>query len=509
MKWNTWKPSGLRLAICVVLAAGAFARSVHVDQRPLWLDETYTQLRVSGHTLFDLYMEFRQRPLMSAEDWGRFQSFGPESTVSRTVQSLIAEDPQHPPLYYVLLHGWERIFGISIAAMRSLSILFSLLLIPAVGWFAMELLQSERVAWIAAGLVAVSPIHVLYAQEAREYSLWALLAVICSTCLLRALRLKKKRAWLLYAATAAATLYSFGLTVFVLAAHALYVMSIRKTLSPAVRTRFIGALALAVLLYVPWIIVTVRGLGRIRLDNGWALQRLGALDLARGWIRGGAETFFDSPGLPDGVTHVIRYLLAGLVSGVTIWLFKNRRNRTSLFLLLLITVPLLGLALPDLAMGTVLSTIPRYQLATTVAILVGCAWLAERRLPIALVIVLYSAGVISCLQLSGTEKWWTKYQPEAAFAESVAAIANKVPDSLIVMDTPYAAMSLAPLLNESVSLTVLNGGFQNYDSCDVLFIRPQPADFAKIPPAVLTKYREVTGDGNGLRHFRNIRCGAG
>lgn len=41
-------------------------------------------------------------------------------------------------------------------------------------------------------LIAVSPFHVLYAQEAREYSLWTVTILLSSAALLRAMRVKTK-----------------------------------------------------------------------------------------------------------------------------------------------------------------------------------------------------------------------------------------------------------------------------------------------------------------------------
>ncbi|MEG3987264.1 hypothetical protein QUA13_08880 [Microcoleus sp. S28C3] len=46
--------------------------------------------------------------------------------------------------------------------------------------------------WIAVGLLAVSPLHVLYAQEARPYCLWPALILISCASLLRAMRLETK-----------------------------------------------------------------------------------------------------------------------------------------------------------------------------------------------------------------------------------------------------------------------------------------------------------------------------
>ena len=79
-----------------------------------------------------------------------------------------AEDIQ-PPLYYYLLAGWAGAFGHSEAALRWLSVLFSLLTV-ALAYRAGRRLHSPGAGLLAALFCAVSPLYVWYAQEARNYA---------------------------------------------------------------------------------------------------------------------------------------------------------------------------------------------------------------------------------------------------------------------------------------------------------------------------------------------------
>jgi mannosyltransferase len=79
-----------------------------------------------------------------------------------------------PPLYYVLAWVWARIFGTGEAALRSLSALAGIGLIPVTYLSGRELV-SRRTGYVAAGLVAASPFMVWYSQEARAYMLFTLL----------------------------------------------------------------------------------------------------------------------------------------------------------------------------------------------------------------------------------------------------------------------------------------------------------------------------------------------
>ena len=74
-----------------------------------------------------------------------------------------------PPLYYLLLKGWTGIFGFGEAAVRSLSVLLGVLLVPISAAIA-SLLFGRRTALITAGLVALNPFLIWYAQEARMYA---------------------------------------------------------------------------------------------------------------------------------------------------------------------------------------------------------------------------------------------------------------------------------------------------------------------------------------------------
>ncbi len=90
----------------------------------------------------------------------------------------------YPPLYQFLLHFWLGIFGPSEASARSLSALFGVLAVAAIYWLGRRM-ADRRVALAAALLLAVSPFHVEYSQEARGYSLLVLLSLLSFGSLLR------------------------------------------------------------------------------------------------------------------------------------------------------------------------------------------------------------------------------------------------------------------------------------------------------------------------------------
>ncbi len=91
-----------------------------------------------------------------------------------------------PPLYYVLLHGWMKLFGASDLAARSLSGLFSIATLP-LAWAAGRRAAGPAGARAALLLLSTSPFAVYYATEARMYALVMLLVFAGYLLLQRAL----------------------------------------------------------------------------------------------------------------------------------------------------------------------------------------------------------------------------------------------------------------------------------------------------------------------------------
>lgn len=84
-------------------------------------------------------------------------------------------DPVLPPFYFLALHFWQSAVGESEVAVRALSALCSLLAVAVAYRLAARLFGRRASLWMA-GLMAVSPFQVYYAQEARPYALIVLLS---------------------------------------------------------------------------------------------------------------------------------------------------------------------------------------------------------------------------------------------------------------------------------------------------------------------------------------------
>jgi hypothetical protein len=125
-----------------------------------------------------------------------------------------------PPLYYLLAWLWTRVFGDGEAGLRSLSAVAGTLTIP-VAWAAAREVTGRWGAWTAAAVVAVSPLLVWYSQEARAYSLLALLGGVSVWLCLRARSRPSFSALAAWGLAAALTLLTHYFGVFVVAGEAL------------------------------------------------------------------------------------------------------------------------------------------------------------------------------------------------------------------------------------------------------------------------------------------------
>jgi mannosyltransferase len=120
-------------------------------------------------------------------------------------------------LYYLLLRMWLR-FGQSEFFIRSLSVLIAVATLPTIYWLA-RLLYDRRVALIAAALFSFNAYSVRYAQEARSYTLFLLLATISSAFLIAFLREPSRRNWVGYLVFSILAVYAHFYALLLVVAH--------------------------------------------------------------------------------------------------------------------------------------------------------------------------------------------------------------------------------------------------------------------------------------------------
>ena len=128
---------------------------------------------------------------------------------------LIPQTESTPPLYYCVAWIWARVFGYGETGLRSLSAVCGVLLVPVV-YGAGARLMSRRAGVIGAALAACSPLLIWYSQEARSYSMLALLTGVSLLAFAYARSSPTPRvlaAWVVASALALATHYYAVLAV--------------------------------------------------------------------------------------------------------------------------------------------------------------------------------------------------------------------------------------------------------------------------------------------------------
>ena len=456
--------SGLRWLVAIALVLGIWFRFVNLDRKVYWQDEAATSLRISGYSKIEFVrLVADSEPISVAELRQRYLSPNPEKTLGDTVR-VFAGKAEHPPLYYLMARFWAQLLGSSIAAMRTLPALISLLAFPAIYWLSWELFASSTVAWIAVALIAVSPLHIFYAQEARQYSLWIVAILLSSAALLLASRLKTARSWAIYGASLALGLYSHLFFSLVVLGHGIYIIGVEKfRFSQTVRAYLLASLA-SVVAFLPWILVFIdysknsRYLGSIAKALG---REISISSLLGKWFRSVNRIFHDAD---LGSANLILVILAAYA---LYFVCRHTPKKVWLFILTLVGVTALTLGLPDLIWGGQRSVRTRYLIPCALGIELAVAYLLATQMTVALkvwqqklwqiVAVLFLAiGILSGAIASQAESGWSKNIAVTKYYPRIARIINEAEAPLVISDgSELNLLSLSYLLEPRVRLQLV------------------------------------------------------
>lgn len=441
----------MRWLVGFAIALGIFLRVYHLDQKTFWGDEVMGVVRMLGYTETEIVQAGpRVREARDIQSYFHVGGAGPDATAGRplaaTVASLASEDPQHPPLYYLLARVWAGWAGTSVFAHRTLPMLFGILAIGAMAWLAFELSRSWQVAGFAAAIYAISPFAVLYSQEAREYAFWALATLISSTLLLRAERTGNRWEWAAYGLACVVCLYTYPLAAFVMVAHCAYVFANSDSLKRDVLVPYILSSACAVLLFLPWLLALVRSMAGLKAMQGVLGGRMSPIAIGWVFVRDVKTSLIDL-GVQTGALRTVVIIagfvvLALLFYGFVELIFRGVRRRERLFLLALFLVPAIPLLGHDLVSGGGLVGQVRYFQPVYLAVPLVLALMFSAKMDDAkngasrvtwtsAFVFTLLIGIVSCLISSQATTWYNK-----AFERTpdVAAVINRAQDPIVLAD---------------------------------------------------------------------------
>ena len=170
------------LLLFAILILGVFLRLHQLNFQSLWLDELHSVIGAS-----------------------------PESSVGQVVE--YSKNDQ-PPLYFLLLHFWLRVFGNEDYQARLLSVLFGVMTIPVM-FLLGRLYRGTAFGLMLALMIAINYHCIYFSQEARFYALFLLLALTSYLFFLKALSKGNMGSFICFSIFSALSIYThyFGLVV--------------------------------------------------------------------------------------------------------------------------------------------------------------------------------------------------------------------------------------------------------------------------------------------------------
>ncbi|MEG3989200.1 glycosyltransferase family 39 protein [Microcoleus sp. S28C3] len=466
------------LAIGILLGIGF--RFFEIDRKLYWHDEAYTSIRAAGFTRQEIDDKLFQNRIVPAPELQKYQRIKPGSTEADTIRSLALEDPQHPPLYFLVARWWMQQFGSSLTASRTLPALLSLLSLPLMYALAQELFASNLAALLATALLALSPFDILFAQTARQYSLLTATVMGSSWLLLRAVRLQGWQNWACYSLAIAIGFYTHPFFSLTLIGHGVFIIAYwlfvkkRELEGHVTNSLFFLAVIAALILYFPWIYVLTTNLERASATTDWTRVSPGLLYLVKLWALSFTALFFDFDlGFDNIWTYVLRLPFLLLMAAAIYKICRWTSSSTWLFILTSIFVPFSILALPDIILGGKRSAVSRYLISCFPGVQLAVAYLlasnvkTQERFWQVILALVFTASIASCTVSAFSDTWWSKdlsyFNAEVAKIINKEAIANRsIKDTIVISDrgNDFTNMgdllSLSYLLDKDVRLMLLS-----------------------------------------------------
>ncbi|XGW00425.1 MAG: glycosyltransferase family 39 protein [Leptolyngbya sp. BL-A-14] len=433
-----------RILIVVLIVLGIFFRVANLEQKIITCDECITEVRASAYQDESVWQSIQRDQVVTPEAITKFQQIKTHSNAIDTIKVTAIGAPQHPPLYWLLIRFWMQIFGNSVSSLRYLSVIFSVLTFPALYWLCWELFRSAIVGWLAIAFIAVSPVHIFQAQNARPYSLWILLIVMSSAALLRALKSDHKWPWLLYGLTLALSLYTYLFSIFVLLAHGAYVLLRAEFQQPKKLHAYLLTSGLALLSFSPWLLVVLLNLKTANEMTSWTGMPVDSqIDFIWSWVKNLADMFlfwnihFElAPPLTEAsFVFSCGTALVILVTYAFYFLQKQASKEAWVFIFALTSIPVFILIAADLILGGRRSALGRYVYPSIIGIQIAVSYLLGMNLTRSVIwrvmaAVLLSCGVLSCAVSAQAEMW--DGRPD--FYLQSARIINQTVHPLVISD---------------------------------------------------------------------------
>ena len=205
-----------------IILAGAILRFYRIDSQSLWFDELHSIVPTA-----------------------------PESNIGDVIEYAKSDQP---PLFFVLLSLWFKVFPYNEASGRIFCAIIGTFGVLSIYYLGKEV-AGKTVGLVASAVTAFNMFHVYYSQELRFYSLLFLITTVCFLFFIRFIKDPSLRNQTSFTITATLLLYTHYFGIVVVVAQALIFVFITLLYKKGLRF-FIKGLMCAIITIVafsPWL----------------------------------------------------------------------------------------------------------------------------------------------------------------------------------------------------------------------------------------------------------------
>ena len=463
---NKLKFNSIALLIIIILSLGIFFRVSGINSKVYWHDEVATSIKVAGYTFQEIdTLPFEQGTIL-VSDLDKYQYPNNQKNYLDSINALSIEEPQLTPLYFLLLRLWIRIFGQSIVTIRSLSVIISLLIIPVFYWLCFELFDSVTIGWMGILLVSVSPIHIIYAHEARPYIMWGLTTMLSCIAFLKAIKYSNKLSWAIYSLSIAVGFYTYLFSFLVYVGQGIYIFTVEKYRLNKNIICFLVSSLTGFLLFLPWAFAIYDNYSSALKATGWLRTNGYFPSLVRTWMLNLSRIFFDNNSTFEYSSILIYLGIIFLIIYGTFLLVTNTNKTTWLFVLTVLCMPAFILVFTDIILGGRSTGTLRYFVPSWLGIEIILAYLLVKKsfnlsLPSwqlfcwkAITILVLSSGIISGVFIERANTWWNKGGDY--YTHQAAIMINKSEHPLVIVNSTKKIFTISKLVKKNTEFYTMN-----------------------------------------------------
>ena len=177
---------GFIITLLLLMIIGSAARLFYANNFPLSGDEAGVGvLQATGQTIF--YTNYDKDKIVPAKTYLDMMNYDDKFTLNDLKISLTSVAGMHPPFYYVVIRYFIKYFGNELLALRGLSVLLSILIIPY-GYLLGKELHSSTFGLLTAFLLTFSIYIVKYSVMVRPYPFVGFLSILTTYYAIRIIK---------------------------------------------------------------------------------------------------------------------------------------------------------------------------------------------------------------------------------------------------------------------------------------------------------------------------------